>query len=904
MTKKCLLIDSYGFIFRAFYVQPPLTSPEGLPVGAIYGFASMLIKLLQEHNPTHVAAVFDHGGKNFRHEIYPEYKAHRPDVPSELIQQFPIARTVADVFNLKSIELKGYEADDIIATLAKQIEATGEEVIVVSADKDLAQLMSDKIKIFDPTKSKFITEADILEKFGVEPAKIRDILALVGDKSDNIPGVPGFGPKTASDLINQFGSFDNLVEHYSEISSDRKRAVFAENLDKAKLSYELVELKSEIDLGISHDDLVWKKPQLSQLTEFLTSFGFKSLTSRIGKIAATTSQQFSFDGILPVSKPASSDDASISQDYQLLKANTYEAGYLSILESDGKIYLETNGKVFSAPMSFLRRQESNSINVIPAHGVIPAKAEIQNTDVIPAKAGISLSNNRLDPCFRRDDNRGRDEIPAFAGMTYVESILTDDSILKILYNVKHYNKQGVTINSYEDLSIMSYVLSAGAEQLDLSSLISKHMKIASSDPVELVKNMRGLQQVFHKQLLLENSFSIYKDIDYPISIILNKIEQAGVKFDVPELNKLSQEFEQTLAELQKKIFAIAGEEFNIGSPKQLGEVLFDKLKLPSSGKSSKTGSFSTNVDVLEDLSSQGHEIADFLLKWRQISKLKNTYTDSLPKLVNDKTGRIHTTLLQTSTSTGRLSSVEPNLQNIPIRTKEGERIRATIVPESGYKLISADYSQVELRILAEIADIKDLKEAFANDIDVHSKTASQVFGVPVDDVTDELRRKAKAINFGIIYGISGFGLANQLGISHTDAKQYIEKYFETYPGIKEYMEQTKKFASENGFVVNYLGRKCFLPTITSSNPALKSFAERAAINAPIQGAASDIVKIAMIKVDRMLQNNNFKTKVILQVHDELMFESPENEVEAIIPLIKKTMENVARFKLRVDLEVK
>ncbi len=844
MTKKCILIDSYGFIFRAYHVQPKLTSPEGLPVGAVYGFISMLIKLLQDQNPTHIAAIFDSGGKNFRHELFAEYKSHRPEVPEDLIPQFGIIREVVKSLNLKPLELNGYEADDLIASLAKSISSTGEEVIIVSSDKDLAQLMSDKIKIFDPTKSKFITNEDIFEKFGVyAPEKIRDILAITGDKSDNIPGVPGFGPKTAAELVSQFGSFNELLNNYEKISSDKKRETFRQNIEKAKLSYELVRLDSDISLNTPLSELIWERPNLTEISDLLNKYGFKSLVTRASKLAKKEPEsQLSFmqyeqnptfsENNEEIIESSSSDLAS------LIAESNYEC-YISLLINGDEAFVEANGKIFK-----------------------------------------------------------------FNNIQAISPILEDERILKILFNIKLYNKK-ITIKSYADLSIMSYILSSGEQQLELNALISKKLGVATNNFAEITSNLRKLYLKLYQELFDQKLLSLYLDIDYPISMILNQIENIGVKFDVEKLHDLSEEFGKEIGELEKKIWKIADKEFNIASPKQLGEVLFQDLKLPYSAKTTKSDSYSTNAEILEELSSRGFEIANYLLRWRQISKLKNTYADAIPRLVNPKTRRVHTTLLQTSTTTGRLSSHEPNLQNIPIRTPDGERIRSCVIIEKEHKLISADYSQIELRILAEVADIKQLKEAFINNQDIHSKTASEIFGIPLEDVSSEQRRKAKAINFGIIYGISSFGLAKQLGIARNEAKEYIDLYFKTYPGIKEYMNKTIEFARQNGYIVNYFNRKCFLPSINSSNHVLKNFSERAAINAPIQGLASDIVKIAMIEVSKMLEAKNFKTKMILQIHDELLFESPEEEVEIITPLIRRIMENIVHFhsKLKVDVNI-
>lgn len=868
--KKCLIIDSYGFIFRAFHVQPNLTSPRGEPVGAIYGFTSMLIRLLSEQNPAQVVAVFDSGGKNFRHEIFPEYKSHRPEVPEELIKQFPLARKVAEVLNIKTLEQKGFEADDLIATIARQASAQGEEVIVVSSDKDLAQLLDDKIKIYDPTKFKLITQEDITEKFGVKSDRIRDVLALIGDKSDNIPGVPGFGPKTASDLINQFGSFNELCNNFQKIESPRKRQIFEENLDKAKMSYELVGLKDDIIHNLDVSNLKWDRPSGEELKQFLDEYGFKSLLARSQKITKEVQK--------------SQNDAQVSM------FPTPKVGNIQNAVSSGRVY---NRDPAEGEQILKQVQDYGTANTYEcnfealsdlAFKVGYCNIMIQEKEIVASvqgKIARTLDHNLL------------------------TEIMTNDAITKIFFNVKESYKYFETINSYEDIALMAYILSSGYKQSDLRNLYIKYTSKEQTSVEEMCMNMNKLCSILRKELFNQKLLDLYLSIDLPISKILSKMEKYGVKFDIEKLNSLSKEFELLIKEQESKIFAIAGKEFNIASPKQLAEVLFEELKLPTGSKTDKTKSFSTGAEVLEELALEGFEIADFLLKWRQFSKLKNTYTDSLPKLVNPNTGRIHTTFSQVSTTTGRLSSIEPNLQNIPIKTKEGEKIRSSLVSPSGWKLISADYSQIELRILAEIANIKELQEAFVINIDVHSKTASQVFGVSLENVTSEMRRKAKAINFGIIYGISGFGLAKQLGISRSEAKDYIEKYFATYPGIKEYMEKTKKFAYENGYVENYIGRKCFLPLIHSGNNAEKSFAERAAINAPIQGSASDIAKIAMIQVDRMLSDRNLNAIMILQIHDELVFECPDSEVDILLPLIKSSMENAANFttKLKVDIVV-
>jgi DNA polymerase I len=835
--KKYFIIDSYGFVFRAFHVQPPLSSPSGEPVGAVYGFFSMLLKLLTDHKPEHIIAVFDSGGKNFRHEIYPEYKSHRPEVDESLIKQFPLVREVTKILNITSIEKKGFEADDIIASLAKQISNDGDEVVVVSADKDLAQLMNDKIKVYDPVKARYLDEEYILEKFGVKPCYIRDFLAIVGDKSDNIPGVPGFGPKTAADLINKFGNLHNIIEHKSEIGTTKKVQTFAENIENALLSYRLAELKSDIDLEFDIDSAKWKNPDAKSLEEFISYYGFKSLNARSMKIAATA-QVSIFSNSSQTLMFGDQEKNTLYNDINEFKKLVRSKFYISLLKDSDCYYA-------SCESFIIRLDELSSI---------------------------------------RD-------------------ILTSESIEIILFNIKNYRNLDFEINSYQDLSIMSYILSSGMKQLELPDLFVKFMQIPVIRNIDIAKEMRQLFIIIEKKLFEQKVMFIYS-IDLQLSKILNKIEKTGVLIDKNLLNNLSKEFEESIKKLEKEIFSISGKEFNIASPKQLSQVLFEDLQLPS-GKKGKTGALSTGADILENLSQEGYEIADKLLKWRHFSKLKNTYTDALPKLISEKTGRIHTTFLQTSTATGRLSSHEPNLQNIPVRSEEGAKIRSSIISPDGYKLISADYSQVELRILAHIANIKELKDAFAEGKDIHSKTASQIFGMHIDKVDKETRRKAKAINFGIIYGISSYGLAKQLSISNQDAKNYIDLYFKTYPGIKDYMDKTIEFATKNGYVKNYLGRKCYVPLINSSNYNERNFAQRAAINAPIQGSAADIAKIAMINLNKYLSENNYKTKMILQVHDEIIFESPEDEIEKLLPKIKFIMETINGFEnlLKVDIEV-
>lgn len=844
--QKCIILDSYGFIFRAYHVQPKLLSPNGIPVGAIYGFTSMLIKLLSDFNPASAIAVFDTGSKNFRHEIYPAYKANRPDVSEDLIAQFPLARDVVTKFNLKSLEINGYEADDVIASLAINLASNDNEVIIVSSDKDLAQLMGENIKIYDPSKARIITNDDIIAKYGVNSDKIRDVLALIGDSSDNIPGVAGFGPKTAAELINQFGSFDNLLSNIENISSERKRNLLLSNLENAKLSWELIGLKDDIPIDLNLSLVKWEKPLHSQLLEFVKNYGFKSLENRISKVS---SESFSQASLMPIIQ---------SKNEEFVFKSTINIGDLK-----------------------------DFISKILDNGYV---------NIFVEKEYIFLSSNENDI-----------QVPLENLIEYFENlneIFQSKFIHKFIYNYKSITKLGFKLESAFDVMLANYVLSAGLPQKNLYELNKELLGLdISSSALLACRSLKTLHDQLTLELVKIKSLSLYLDLDLKLSYLLTKIENDGVKFDVEYLNQLSSEFAIEANSLEQKIFEISGCSFNIASPKQLGEILFEKMGLKSNKTNTKSKTYSTSVDILEELSESGVEIADYLIKWRQLTKLKNTYTDSLPNLVDKKTNRIHTTLLQTSTSTGRLSSTDPNLQNIPIRTQEGSRIRNAIIVEKGNKLISADYSQIELRILSQIANIKSLQEAYINGLDIHSGTASQIFKIPYKDVTAALRRKAKAINFGIIYGISSFGLAKQLGISRNEAKTYIENYFLEYPGIKEYMDNCIKFARENGYITNFFGRRIYLPTINDSNHALKNFGERAAINAPIQGTAADIAKIAMINIDKALTKQNYKTKMILQIHDELLFEAPEIEVDNVMKVIKKEMENVVKFKVPLDVAI-
>lgn len=827
MSGPVLVIDAYGFVFRAYHVQPSLISPNGLDVGALYGFASMLIKILGEFKSDNVLVVFDGKGKNFRHAIYSEYKATRPPIDEALRLQLPLVRMVPTVLGVQTREVEGVEADDIIASIVHQLSAKGIESTIVSSDKDLMQLVGQYTSMYDPSKSKFINENEVREKFGVLPNRVRDVLALIGDKSDNIPGVPTIGPKTASELVNHFGSLHEVLDRVEEIPQDKRRETLKTHRDLAILSWDLVGLKYDIEVDV--DNIAVSPPDVMQLSNFISEYGFKSLVGRIEKLHKIT---------------------IVSDLYQTSKAEVeVEAKQVLI---DSKL-----------------------------QGVLGI---ILQTDIITIFSPSGFSSH-----IKITDN-----------IDLLVEVFCDDSVKKITINYKellHYFISLTDISKFkvfEDLSLMHYAASAG-----------KREKIDNTYFLESGRTLFTLYDDLKKLLYSNKALWLYYEIDMPLCYILHDMEHIGMIVNPKTLSSLSADFSALILNLEKEIYTLSGIEFNISSPKQLAEILFDHLKLPKPKMLSKSQTYSTDAETLEWLSESGYKIADYLLKWRQLSKLKNTYTDALLRQINEKTGRVHTTFIQNATATGRLSSNEPNLQNIPTRSAEGQKIREAFVAQEDCILVAADYSQIELRILSDLANITTMQEAFKQGLDIHSITASQVFGVDIKNITAELRRKAKAINFGIIYGISAFGLAKQLAVTKDQAAQYISAYFKQYPGIEFYMESCKSFAKEHGYISNLFGRKCFIPSINDKNYSLRNFAERAAINAPIQGSASDIVKIAMIRLFRILKSKNFKAKMLLQVHDELIFEVPSGEVSELLPIIRNVMENIIplKSKLLVDIEL-
>ncbi|KAJ6644839.1 DNA polymerase I [Pseudolycoriella hygida] len=869
IKNSLLIIDGYGFVFRAYHVQPPLSSPDGLQIGVVYGFTSMLLKILNDFKPEHAVVVLDYGGKNFRHHLYEPYKANRPTPDQTLIDQLPLIRLAAESLNFTIIEQDGYEADDIIATLAHKASSVQEKTIIVSSDKDLMQLINSHTKMYDPLKAKYITEDDVIAKFGVAPSKVREVMALIGDKSDNIPGAVGIGPKTAALLIQQFGSVKEILNSLKQITNNRHREILTNSKDLVLLSWQLVGLDHQVNIKYDLDLFNWSPPKVEKIANFLTKYAFKSLYKRVENLFQIQIPQET----LPILEetPLQIQEILLKEQLDSVMLEIERVGivgvYLHVIQvSNPYLLLSVDNKCYQ-------------LKLVPAQ-----------SPNMPDLLSSNLINDYGNQWF----------------MTDITRLLTDKSVKKITYRLKtllkFFDDIAQQITSIEDLELMQYAISAGASQKDL---VAEIQKTGSLNVVaEIVNNFIRNYPKLLLELKDNHSLALYREIDLPLCYLLDKMEKEGVKIDIEYLKKLSNEFGNEITNLEQEIFSITASQFNIASPKQLGEVLFEKMQLPYGKLSSKTKSYSTGVEILEKLSESGFKVADLLLQWRHLTKLKNTYTDSLPLQVNHLSGRIHTTFLQTSTSTGRLSSQDPNLQNVPIRSKEGNNIRKAFIAEDGHKLISADYSQIELRILSDIANIPSLKQAFIEGKDIHNKTACNIFQIEEKDVTPEHRRKAKAINFGIIYGISAFGLGKQLNITSSQASEYIKKYFQEYPEIQQYMEYTKNYVKKHGYVTNLFARKCFVPLINNKNYALQQFAERAAINAPIQGTNADIIKIAMIELDRQLKQLNLKTKLILQIHDELLFQSPINEIELVINIIKATMSKAPELNIPLIIETK
>ena len=868
------LIDGFSFLFRAYHSMPPLTRPDGTPVGAVLGFTNMVMKLkdnTRKDDDHYMAVIFDAGQKTFRNEIFPDYKANRPPPPDDLIPQFDLVREAAQAMGLTGVSMVGYEADDIIATYTKQALERDMQVTIISSDKDLMQLVNDHVAIYDTMKDRRIGHAEVMEKFGVPPELVWDAQALIGDSSDNIPGVPGIGPKTAAELINTYGNLEEVLNRASEVKQNKRRESLIEFAEQARLSRELVELKH--DVPIEHDIEAFhvKPDNLDELVPFLQENGFKNILNRLGK---------KVDLPKTVSTPPKK---KVAQKYQCIKEEAALADWLSDARDRLAITTLFDGKT------------------LVGLGLAKAEGQAAYVPLIVDKA----PDGQLDL---------GDVEPQINDITApLNALLENDSILKIGHHIKQWHQN---ITAYDDIEVLSYILDGTTHKHTLTDIsdeaptlptnekgkelafTSLNEEQATAYACQAADCLLSAHQSLKARLFEERQVTIYETMDRPLIHVLSNMESAGVKIDTSYLNTLSNDFTNKLDSLEKEIHNIAGHPFTIGSPKQLGEVLFDEMGIQGGKKSKKTGAYSTGADVLEELAVQGHDIAQKVLDWRQLSKLKSTYTDSLPKQVNSETGRVHSTFTQTVTNTGRLSSVDPNLQNIPIRTEEGRKIRNAFIAEKGNKLISADYSQIELRLLAHMAEIDALKQAFKEGTDIHALTASQVFGVPIEGMDPMMRRSAKAINFGIIYGQSAFGLAASLGISREEAKKYIAAYFEQYPGIRKYMDTTKEFAHQHGYVQTLYGRKCYVPAINAKGPQ-RAFAERAAINAPLQGTGADIIKRAMVTLDKALPK---EAQLILQVHDELLIEAPENMASDVAKLLKKTMQQVATLSVPLTVE--
>ena len=913
------LIDGSAYIFRAYHALPPMTRADGTPVNAVFGFCSMLEKLLEDldgpNRPSHLAVIFDAARKTFRNEIYPEYKAHRPPPPEDLVPQFDLVRQASQAFSLPTIEMLGYEADDVIATYARAAREAGMSATIVSSDKDLMQLVGGGIAMFDPMRSRHIGPAEVVEKFGVGPEKVVDVQALCGDSVDNVPGVPGIGVKTAALLINEYGDLETLLGRAEEIKQNKRRENLIEFADLARVSRRLVELKDDVPLPEKLTDLVLGERDHERLYAFLSEQAFKSLIAKI----ASRSGVAPADGLADQAVDPTAGLADAKRDYVCV--NTLEAleEWIAAASSAGIVSVDT---------------ETTSLNAMQAKLVgVSLSIEPGRACYIPLGHVNPLEQGALDLDQGGGGNDADglvDQIPLADALARLRPLLEDPSVLKVGQNLKYdallLSRYDIALSPIDDTMLLSYVTAGGQHGHGMDELSVLHFdikpisfkEVAGSgksqitfDKVPLDKAVDyaaedaditlRLYRVLKPKLVQERVTSVYETLERPLVPVLVAMERHGIRVDASVLRGLSSDFAGRMEELQGQIHELAGEPFNINSPKQLGEILFDKMSL-SGGKKTKTGAYGTGADVLEGLAAQGHDLPARVLDYRQLAKLKSTYTDSLQAEINPETGRVHTSYAMAATSTGRLASTDPNLQNIPIRTEEGRKIRTAFIAADKCKLMSADYSQIELRVLAHIADIEVLKAAFRDKLDIHALTASQVFEVPIEGMDPMVRRRAKAINFGIIYGMSAFGLAQNLSISRTEAQAYIDAYFARYPGIRDYMESTKEQCRSRGFVTTLFGRRIHMPGINDKNPARRNFMERAAINAPIQGSAADIIRRAMTRIPAALEREGLGARMLLQVHDELIFDVPEAEVDATAAIVKQVMQDAAHLSVPLTVD--
>jgi len=906
------LIDGSGFIFRAYHALPPLTrKSDGLPVGAVSGFCNMLFKIIEDQKgsnaPTHLVVVFDAKGKTFRSDIYPEYKMNRPPAPEDLIPQFPLTRDATRAFGLACIEQEGFEADDIMATLAVQAREAGGQVTIVSSDKDLMQLVGNGVEMYDAMKNKRIGPEQVEEKFGVAPNRVIDVQSLAGDSVDNVPGAPGIGVKTAALLINEYGDLDSLLERASEIKQPKRRETLIENADQIRTSRDLVTLKTDMEMDCDFDDFQVQAPNPEVVLKFLAEMEFRTMSARIANKLGVSAPEISSDRINNEDQITEAEPISINTEkYELINNVNDLNRWLTKIYQRGYVAVDT---------------ETTGLN-----------------DMIVDLVGICLSVEIGEACYipvghtnGEDDLFGgaslcNGQINLDEALEILRPVLQDPSIIKIGQNVKYdtkiFARYDVNLAPVDDTMLLSYAINGGKHNHGMDYLSERYLnhkpisiktllgsgksaitfdKVSINDAVNYAAEDADitlrLWKLF-KPMLHESSVTkVYETLERPLIPVLAKMEMNGIKVDRNTLSRMSNNFAQSMSGLEAEIYNLAGQTFNVGSPKQLGEILFDKLELPG-GKKGKTGAYGTGVDVLEDLASEGHELPVKVLDWRQMSKLKSTYTDALQGHINPNTGRVHTSYVISGASTGRLSSTDPNLQNIPIRSEAGRKIREAFIAEEGNVLLSLDYSQIELRILAHIAKIDTLKQAFHEGQDIHALTASQMFNVPLDNMDPMVRRQAKAINFGVIYGISGFGLARNLRIPRKEAQSFIDTYFERFPGIRTYMDETVSFAKENGYVETLFGRKIHTSEINAKGPQA-GFAKRAAINAPIQGTAADVIRRAMVQMPNAI--SHLPAKMLLQVHDELIFEVNKDALNETTEVVRNIMEKASEPVVKLDV---
>ena len=904
------LIDGSAFIFRAYHALPPLTrKSDGLPVGAVSGFCNMLNRYIEDNNgpdaPTHVAVIFDHSSHSFRNDIFDGYKANRPPAPEDLVPQFPLTREATKAFNIACEEMEGFEADDMIATIACQARDAGGRVTIISSDKDLMQLVGDGIEMYDAMKNKRIDREGVFEKFGVYPDRVIDVQSLAGDSVDNVPGAPGIGVKTAAALINEFGDLDELLSRAVEIKQPKRRQTLLDHAEQIKLSRELVTLDCNTPLTFALEDLEFRAPIPGQLLDFLTKMEFRTLTKRIAQkfeLEIPTSDNLDTTSTNNISEKIPFDSAN----YEYIKTADQLQTWVHKIYETGYVAIDT---------------ETTSLN-----------------DMLAELVGISLATEIGSACYIPIGHKEGQDDDLFDNFQLVEGqldleyvldclrpVLTDDSILKIGQNIKYdakvLSRYGIEVTTFDDTMLLSYAMHGGLHNHGMDALSERYLdhspisiktligsgksaitfdKVKIEDAVTYAAEDADitlrLWKIFKQKLHLSKVTKVYESLERPLVSVLAQMEKNGVKVDRETLSRMSNAFAQKMAGLEAEIYELAGETFNVGSPKQLGEIMFDKLGYEG-GKKGKNGAYATGADILEELATS-YDFPKRVLDWRQLSKLKSTYTDALQDHINPDTGRVHTSYSIAGAVTGRLSSTEPNLQNIPVRTEDGRRIREAFVAESGNILVSLDYSQIELRILAHIAKIDALKQAFHDGLDIHAMTASEMFDVPLDQMTPEIRRQAKAINFGVIYGISGFGLARNLRIPRAEAQGFIDRYFDRFPGIKEYMDETIKFSKENNYVKTLFGRVIHTPEINAKGP-MAGFAKRAAINAPIQGTAADIIRRAMVRVPDAIKD--LPAKMLLQVHDELLFEVKEEFSQDLVDKVQSIMETASLPFLKMDI---